>query len=124
MAEDPYKISLTADELKALDLVISVAQSQGVSPDQSLSFISSIASALTSAVSSVTKVAQAVAPVVQAVAPIVQAAVPVVQAVAPAVLAAIGATATAHQRPPGGQIGAHNLTLNDLIEIRRRANQP
>jgi hypothetical protein len=110
MPDNPHKVSLTADELKALDLVISVAQSQGVSADQSLSFISSIAHALTSAVSSVTKVVQVVAPVVQAVAPVVA--------------AIAGGAAAATQSLPGGQSSPGNVTLNDLIEIRRRANQP
>lgn len=115
---DNQRVSLTADELKALDLVISVAQSQGIHPDATMSFISSIAHALTNAVSSVTKVAHAVAPVVQAVAP-------VVQAIAPVVAAAVGGAALAQaQHQPGAQFNPHMLTLNDLIELRRRANQP
>jgi hypothetical protein len=115
---DNQKVSLTADELKALDLVISVAQSQGVSPDETLSFISSIAHALTSAVSSVTKVAHAVAPVVQAV-------VPVIQAVAPIVAAIAGGAAMAQQQPPQStQFDPQNLTLQNLMELRRRADQP
>jgi hypothetical protein len=117
MPDNPYKISLTADELKALDLVISVAQSQGVHPNQALSFISSIAHALTSAVSSVTNVAKAVAPVVQAV-------VPVVQAIAPVVAAVAGGVLAQSQQPGGGQPNQGNLTLQDLIDIRQRANQP
>jgi hypothetical protein len=117
MSDNPYKVSLTADELKALDLVISIAQSQGISQEQGLSFITSIASALTSAVSNVTKV-------VQAVAPVVQAAVPVVQAVAPVVASIIGGAATAQSPQHGGHFNPNNLTLSDLIELRRRANQP
>lgn len=117
MSDNQPKVALTADELKALDLVISVAQSQGVPADATMSFISSIAHALTNAVSSVTKVAHAVAPVVHAVVPVVQAVAPIVAAIAG------GAAAAQSPPPPGTQFNPHNLTLNDLMELRRRANQ-
>jgi hypothetical protein len=110
MSDNPQKISLTSDELKALDLVISIAQSNGVSPEQTLAFIGSIASALTKAVSSVTKVVQVVAPVVTAIAPVVT--------------ALVGGAALTQAPPPGGQSTPLNPTLHELMEIRRRANQP
>ena len=65
MADDPNKISLTADEIKALELLISIAQSQGVHPAENLSFITAIAQ-------TIVNVARSVVPVVQRVVPIVQ----------------------------------------------------
>ena len=73
MADNQNRISLTADELKALDLLISVAQSQGVHPAESLSFITAIANVVVNAVKAVVPVVRAVAPVIQAVAPVVAA---------------------------------------------------
>jgi hypothetical protein len=112
MADDPNKISLTADELKALDLLISVAQSQGVHPAENLSFITAIAQ-------TIVNVARQVVPIVQRVVPIVQQIAPVVAQITP--LVAAGAFA-GQQPPQGGQGGIpHNVTLNDLMELRRRA---
>jgi hypothetical protein len=112
MADDPNKISLTADELKALELLISVAQSQGVHPAESLSFITAIAQ-------TVVNVARQVVPIVQRVVPVVQQVAPIVAQVTP--LVAAGAMAGTYQPPQGGI--PHNVTLNDLMELRRRANQ-
>jgi hypothetical protein len=113
MADDPNKISLSADELKALDLLISVAQSQGVHPGESLSFITAIAQ-------TVVNVARQVVPIVQRVVPVVQQIAPVVAQVTPFVAAgAFGAP----QHPQGGHGIPHNVTLNDLMELRRRAGQ-
>jgi hypothetical protein len=109
MADDQNKVSLTADELKALDLLISVAQSQGVNPAENLSFITAIANVVVNAVKAVVPVVRAVAPVVQAMAPVV---------------AAIVGGAAASQQVQGGLGAPGNVTLNDLMEIRRRANQP
>ena len=113
MADDPHKVSLTADELKALDLLISVAQSQGINLGDNLSFITAIAQTVVQAVKAVVPVVRAVVPVVQQVAPIVAQVTPLVAA---------GAVAGVHQQPQGGS--GTGLTLNDLIELRRRANQP
>ncbi|MGA8817475.1 MAG: hypothetical protein WB624_09290 [Xanthobacteraceae bacterium] len=109
MADNQNRISLTADELKALDLLISVAQSQGVHPAESLSFITAIANVVVNAVKAVVPVVRAVAPVIQAVAPVV---------------AAIAGGAAVSQQMQGGLGNPGNVTLNDLMEIRRRANQP
>ena len=109
MADNQNRISLTADELKALDLLISVAQSQGVHPAESLSFITAIANVVVNAVKAVVPVVRAVAPVVQTVAPVV---------------AAIAGGAAASQQMQGGIGNPGHVTLNDLMEIRRRANQP
>ena len=112
MADDPNKISLNADEIKALELLISVAQSQGVHPAENLSFITAIAQ-------TIVNVARSVVPVVQRVVPIVQQIAPVVAQVTP--LVAAGAYAGTQQPPQGGVPG--HVTLNDLMELRRRANQ-
>ena len=109
MADNQNRISLTADELKALDLLISVAQSQGVHPAESLSFITAIANVVVNAVKAVVPVVRAVAPVIQAVAPVV---------------AAIAGGAAVSQQMQGGLGNPGNVTLNDLMEICRRANQP
>jgi hypothetical protein len=109
MADNQNRISLTADELKALDLLISVAQSQGVHPAESLSFITAIANVVVNAVKAVVPVVRAVAPVIQAVAPVV---------------AAIAGGAAVSQQMQGGLGNPGNVTLNDLMEIRRSANQP
>jgi hypothetical protein len=113
MADDQNRISLSSDELKALDLLISVAQSQGVNPAENLSFITAIAQ-------TIVNVARQVIPVVQRVVPVVQQIAPVVAQMTP--LMAAGAFA-GQQFPQGGQGIPPNVTLNDLMELRRRANQ-
>ena len=104
MADDQNRISLSADELKALDLIISTAHSQGAHANESLNFI--------------TAIAQTIIHAVRVIAPVVARVVPVVAQVTPMVVG--GGMAASQQPPQGGLPG--NITLNDLIELRRRAS--